>query len=249
MGLILEKLLQRTASEILSYADLLFMKFTSFCFIVIVNLLLAQANAGASYQLLPEDEGTRDLEFVDFRSQLLEVVLSQEPEVLVTMVDQQVFNGLREKRGIKHFVEKWEPESIDTELWTTLRQILTMGGGFVRSEKGVEFCAPYVFSHFPDELDIFAHGAVIGDDVLLKSEPSTSSETKKTLSYDLIKVLDWVSIQDKSGSDTNWLKVTTLKGDQGYVNRQLVRSPSDYSVCFLKTKKNGWKLNSLLTSE
>ncbi|MDH3326850.1 MAG: hypothetical protein OEM38_09065 [Gammaproteobacteria bacterium] len=206
-------------------------------------------SADDSYQLLPVDEGVRDQEFVNFRSELLAVVLAREPEVFVTMMDQQILNGLHEPRGMKQFLKKWEPDSIDSELWATLEHILTMGGGFVRSEKGVEFCAPYVFSHFPDNLDIFAYGAVIGGDVALKAEPSASSATQKYLSYDLLTVLDWVSTQDESGSGESWLKVTTLKGDKGYVDRQLVRSPSDYSVCFLKTDNRGWKINSLLTRE
>ena len=225
------------------------MKLITLYTIFVFNLILSPAIASDAYQLLPVDEGGRDLEFADFRSKLLQVVLAKEPEVLVTMIHQRVFNGIREKRGMKHFVRKWEPESVDSEIWSTLQQILTMGGGFVRSEIGVEFCAPYVFSHFPDNLDIFAHGAVIGEQVPLKKEPSDNAKTKKQLSHDLIKVLDWVSISDKSGTGVNWLKVTTLKGDKGYVNRQLVRSPSDYSACFLKTKKHGWILSSLLTSE
>ena len=225
------------------------MKFNIVFPILLINLFLSSAIAGNSHQLFPEDEADRDLEFSEFRAQMIEAVRAREPEVFVTMVDQQIFNDLHKKRGMNEFLKKWEPESIDSELWVTLEHILTMGGGFIRSEKGVEFCAPYVFSHFPDDLDIFAHGAVIAEKVPLKTEPSVSSVTRRELSYDLLQVLDWVSIQDKSGGAENWLKVTTMKGENGYVNRLYVRSPSDYSACFLKTKSHGWKLNSLLTSE
>ena len=225
------------------------MKFTGLFSILLINLVFSLAFAGNSMQLFPADEAERDQELVAFRVKMLEAVRAKEPEVFVTMVDQRVINGLHEKRGMKQFVKKWEPQSIDTELWSTMEQILTMGGGFVRSEKGVEFCAPYVFSHFPDNLDIYAHAAIIKKNVPLKTEPSVRSTTRKMLSYDIIKVLDWVSIADKSGSKDNWLKVTTLGGDKGYVIRRFVRSPSDYSACFLKTKNKGWKLHSLLTAE
>jgi len=225
------------------------MKLKSILLIVLINLSFSQAVVADGHQLLPADEANRDLAFMDFRAKMLSAVRNKEPEAFVTMLDQRIFNGLREKRGMKQFVKKWTPQSNDTELWTTMEQILTMGGGFIRSERGVEFCAPYVFSHFPDDLDIFAHGAVIGDKVPLKMKPSVSAPTSRQLSYDLINVLDWVSIADKSGAKDNWLKVTTMKGEKGYVNRLFVRSPSDYSACFVQTKKNGWKLNSLLTSE
>jgi len=225
------------------------MKFTGLFFILLINLMLSRAIAADIYQLLPADEAMRDLEFVEFRTKLIEAVKAKEPEVFVTMIDQRIFNGLKARRGMKAFVNKWEPESIDTELWSTMEQILSMGGGFVRSERGVEFCAPYVFSHFPDDLDIFAHAAVIADQVPLKQDASVSAKTISALSYDFLSVLDWVSIADKSGSADNWLKVTTLKGEKGFVNRKYVRSPSDYSACFVKTKNSSWKLNSLLTSE
>ena len=230
------------------------MKFNLSLIIICLYLLscsvaVVATESDNAYQLLPADEAHRDLEFTDFRAQMIAAVLNKEPEVFVTLIDQRIFNGLKAKRGMKAFLNKWEPDSIDSELWTTLEQILTMGGGFVRSEKGVEFCAPYVFTHFPDDLDIFAHGAVIVDNIALKTEPSVTSVTRRELSYGLLKVLDWVSIQDKSGEGVNWLKVTTMKGENGYVDRRYVRSPSDYSACFLKTKRNGWRLNSLLTSE
>lgn len=230
-------------------ADLVNMKLNVTLLVIFVNLVFLPVMAGGAYQLLPADEANRDLEFVEFRARMIEAVENKEPEVLVTMIAPRVFNGLNEKRGMKRFLEKWEPESVDSELWSTLKPILTMGGGFVRSEKGVEFCAPYVFSHFPDDMDIFAHGAVISENVALKKEPSVKSKTLRSLSYDLVQVQDWVSTQDKANEAVNWIKVVTMKGDAGYVNRRFVRSPSDYSACFLKTKRRGWKLNSLLSGE
>ncbi len=225
------------------------MKLNLIIVIICTNLFFSSVVAGSAHQLLPVDEAGRDLEFIDFRSKMLLAVQNKEPEVFVTLLDQRIFNGLHDKRGMKRFLEKWEPDSIDSELWATMEQILTMGGGFVRSERGVEFCAPYIFSHFPDGLDIFVHGAVVADRVALKKSPADSAKTTRELSYDLIQVLDWVSIPDKEKEGGSWLKVITAKGDKGYVNRRFIRSPSDYSACFLKTKKHGWKLNSLLTSE
>lgn len=225
------------------------MKMSLFALILISILLSNHTFASAPQFLPPVDEGIRDLEFMAFRSKLLEAVARKEPEAFVTMVNPRIFNGLAAKRGMKQFMNLWEPESINSEIWITLEPILKMGGAFIRSERGVEFCAPYVFTHFPDELDIFAHGAVIKENISLKLKPSISSRTVKKLSYDLIQVLDWVSIADTSGAGHQWLKVTTMTGEQGYIDKHNVRSPSDYSACFVKTKHTGWKLDSLLSIE
>lgn len=223
------------------------MKASKLSYIIVAALLFS--NAFGSTQLLPVDEGTRDLEFMAFRSKLLEAVTRKEPESFVTMINPRIFNGLQTKRGMKQFMKIWEPESIDSQVWITLEPILKMGGGFIRSERGVEFCAPYTFSHFPDDLNIYAHGVVINDDVPLKASPTVSANTIKKLSFDLIQVIDWISIDDASGGTPSWLRVTTMTGDKGYVDRHFVRSPSDYSACFVRTKYTGWKLDSLLINE
>jgi len=232
-----------------TFADLKSMKINFPVFSILACFLLVSTVSAEQYKLLPADESDRDLEFVEFKQQMLEAARNREPEVFVTLLSPRIFNGLNQKRGMKQFLKIWEPDSIDSELWETIEVILEMGGGFIRSEKGVEFCAPYVFSHFPSELDIYAHGVVTTENIPLKSEPSLSSDTKKMLSYDILQVLDWVSIQDKSGGAVNWLKITTMQGDSGYINREHIRSPSDYSACFLKKKNKDWKLNALLTSE
>ena len=179
----------------------------------------------------------------------LQSVRYHEPETFLAMVDENVSISLS-KHGMRDFVKKWQPESSDTELWAVMESILTMGGGFIRSERGVEFCAPYVFTHFPEELDIYGYGAVIKQNVPLKTDSAITSQTVSNLSYDLVKVEDWRSVADKTnGSATRWIKVRTLNGKTGFVDKQFVRSPTDYSACFLYTLNKGWKMISLIVNE
>ena len=205
--------------------------------------------AEESNRLLPVDEADRDLSFVEFRNQMLKVIDQKEPEVLVTMLDQNIWLG-RKKSGMQNFVKMWQPEAIDSELWSVLGTVLRMGGTFVRSERGVRFCAPYVYTTFPDSLDPFGHGAVIKERSVLKSGPSRTSRTITSLSFDLVKVRDWRSVSDAAGEQLGkWIKVASLSGQEGYVEKSDVRSPTDYAACFLHTPDEGWRLDSFMNNE
>ncbi len=200
-------------------------------------------------KLLPVDHAERDLSFYEFRQKMLQAIDQKEPEILMNMLDQRIWVD-HKKRGMKHFLKLWQPESADTELWSVLGAVLNMGGTFVRSELGVQFCAPYVYTTFPDSLDPFGYGAVIKKRTVLKAGSSRSSRTISTLSYDLVKVHDWRSVSDSDGEHiSNWIKVTSLNGQEGYVDKSDVRSPTDYAACFLYTNNKGWKLNSLMNNE
>lgn len=215
-----------------------------FGFIVFVSF---DSIAENQQRLLPVDEAERDLSFVDFRQQLKTTVKNRDPEEFVKFVSQQV-SGTGGKRGMRNFVKFWKPEANDSELWPIMENILDLGGGFVRSEQGVTFCAPYVFTNFPDDLDIYGHGAIIADKVPLKSAPTHTAPNVALLSYNLLKVEDWRSVVEKSSNQmTSWIKVSTMDGQKGYVNKKMVRSPTDYSACFLFTPKTGWKIISLVS--
>jgi len=214
-------------------------------------LMLGSFNSIAEkkQQLLPVDEAERDLSFVEFRQQLQTIIKNRDPEGFVKFVSQQV-SGSDGERGMGNFVKSWKPEAIDSELWPTMEGILNLGGGFVRSERGVTFCAPYVFTNFPDDLDIYGHGAIIADKVPLKSAPIHTAQNVAILSYDLLKVEDWRSVAEKSSNQIiSWIKVSTMDGRKGYVDKKFVRSPTDYSACFLFTAKTGWKMTSLISGE
>jgi len=201
-------------------------------------------------KLLPVDEAERDLSLLEFRTKMLQAIERKEPEVFVTMLDQKIWAS-RKKRGMKNFIEMWQPDSIDSELWSELGTVLRMGGSFVRSERGVRFCSPYVYTTFPDSLDPFGHGAIIKERAVMKSDASSSSRTITSLSYDLVKVHDWRSKTDPMGERFgNWIKVSSLlSGNEGYVDKANVRSPTDYTACFLFTTKRGWKLESFMNNE
>lgn len=217
--------------------------------IAIVGLLISFKLSGEELQLIPEDEAERDVSLMEFRQKVMEIIRGKDAEGLQYVLDDRVSTSSNKRSTKQKFNSIWKPEAIDSELWHTLDTILNMGGGFVRSERGVKFCAPYIFTNFPVELDIYGHGAVIQENVELKAAASRKSQTLTQLSYNVVKVEDWRSVVDATGGNTRWLKVRTLAGKEGYVDKRTIRSPSDYSVCFLNRPTEGWKIISLIGNE
>lgn len=201
-------------------------------------------------QLMPYDEAERDQSLLAFRARMIQVVAFKEPERLIEMIDPKINIGLDLPSGPRAFVEFWRPEAIDSEIWEVLGPILQFGGGFVRSENGVMFCAPYVFVNFPAELDIWSHGVITQENIDLKQLPTTASPTLVSLNYHIVQVDDWNEINDGSGTEAfRWVKIITMGGEEGYVQRQYIRSPSDYSACFIQRKNKTWKLSSLASKD
>ena len=193
------------------------------------------------------DEADRDDSFVEYRNALSQSVKFREPEQFVTLVNIRVLGGYDTGQGMQEFAQAWRIDAIDSPLWPTMEQILALGGGFVRSNKGAQFCAPYVFTDFPETLDPRTHGVVVSDNASLMDEPSFTANVIGSLAYDLVKVDDWkgVSVQTPSGATENWVQIKSLKGPQGWLSRKEVRSPLDPHACFVLSGGK-WSMISLV---
>jgi len=236
--------------------------FLLFCFAsslfswVNVSAADGQPDSSKALSSLPfNDEGARDNSFFAYRQALMESVKFREPERFVTMVDIGVLGGHNTLGGMQDFAAKWRIDAIDSPLWSTMDSLLSLGGGFVRSNKGVQFCAPYVFVDFPDELDLRAHGVVIAEQARLMDEPAFNASVLASLDHDLVRVHDWkgMKVTNQNGEKETWVEVTSLKGPVGWLPRSEVRSPLDPHACFLLRGEkwsmvslvNGWEAVSL----
>jgi hypothetical protein len=137
----------------------------------------------------------------------------------------------------------WKPETPDSDLWEVLRFLLTHGGAF---SKDGTFVAPYIFSSFPerppDDDESYRYGAVIEDNVILRSKPDAKASGVATLSYHVVKQLD------EDGLPMGWMKVANTDGTAGYIPDSLYRNVIDYRTIF--EKKNGaWRMTMLLAGD
>jgi len=208
--------------------------------LVLLGTVLA---APVPNRLPPVDEAWRDPTLVVFRQQLQEVVRARDDAALMRLLYSRIENGLEAEHGVRAFRRRWQLDDGGEALWPVLERLLSLGGGFVRSSRGVQFCAPYAFVGFPPQLDARAHGVAVGEAVELRRAPRGDAALLRRLSHHLLRVDDWGGVRDAGGQ--LWLEVRTLDGSHGYVRREQVLAPGDYHACFLAMSP-GWRVISLL---
>jgi len=121
-----------------------------------------------------------------------------------------------------------------------LLKILRMGGTFEgKLGSRVRFCAPYVYSTYPELSSIpdkligeVKPFVIVGKGVSLRRLPHSAAPIVATLSYTLVRYLG--DVTPHVGLKPLWIRVETADGRQGYVARVYARSPDDFHVCFEK---------------
>lgn len=160
---------------------------------------------------------------------------------MLSILDRNVRSGLDEQRGIEQFRQQWGIDDDDSPLWRQLPTALFLGGAFMKFDKRpTEFCAPYISVKWPEGIDAVGGGAIITKEALLKSMPSSESETLATLSYDIVQVIDWEVADRSPDTRQKWVKIR-LNGVEAYVPEEQIRSPVEHTACFIKTAGD-WRL-------
>jgi hypothetical protein len=194
-------------------------------------------------RLDPVDEAPLDPSFLKFREDLLRAVDRRDAAYVVSVLDPSIKNSFGGNDGIAEFRQMWKPEKPDSEVWETLRSVLTHGGTF----RDDFFTAPYVFSSFPsdisgDALEGYRLGAVLEDNVPFRSKPDQNAPAAVRLSYHIVKTVD------EPGLPAGWIKVATTDGTPGYIPASTYRNVIDYRASF--TKRNGaWRMIMLLAGD
>jgi hypothetical protein len=207
-------------------------------------------------KLLPTDDASQDPFFAEFRNQLLKAARNHDVNFVISILDPNVKNGSDTERGITQFKNQWQLDQRDSRLWEVLTTILAMGGSFRANDGAREFCAPYVtskwpavVSQLPQRADPLDYQVITDNEVAMKSQPNSSATTLAVLSYDVVKVSSAsVATTPSSGNSSNWMKITTLAGQDGYVPDKYVRSATDYHACFKKVDAK-WFMNELAALE
>ncbi|MFB6260984.1 MAG: hypothetical protein ABEJ96_08730, partial [Thiohalorhabdaceae bacterium] len=121
--------------------------------------------------LAPVDEAAQRPDFLEFRQRLQEVVAQREGKALLDLVSARIQVGFGPGgQGREAFIDQWRPSAPDSPLWDELGRILGLGGEFIDGGNTV-FCAPYVYTAFPDELDPLHYQVVIKEDALARAAP------------------------------------------------------------------------------
>lgn len=219
----------------------------------IASFLIVLALAGVAHaqatRLVPVDQAAQDPSFVQFRKQLIEAARRHDARFALSIVDPKIKNGFGGNDGIAEFRKFWRPESRDSRLFDVLLDMLALGGTFSTKAGHREFCAPYVFSTFPQDVDAFENVAVIFDGAPLKAAPKATADMVAHLSYDILEVNPRLSVpvNGRSGKYA-WYFVKRADGRKGFVEARYVRSPIDYRAYF--SKQGGrWMMRVLVAGD
>ncbi len=196
---------------------------------------------GQERKLEPVDEAGKDSSWNGFRKRLLAALEKRDTKYVLGVLAQNVRNGSDAPRGIAEFRKQWELDANDSAFWSELTSALSLGSAWLAREKQRrELCAPYVLAKWPEDVEPTRHGVIVAHEALVKSEPTSSSETLATLSYHIVLVPDWEVNDRDTGSKQKWVRIRVQDKD-GYVPEEQIRSPVEHAACFVRTE-NGWRL-------
>ncbi len=213
---------------------------------LIALALGALGSAGVAAQDLrfgPIEEAADDREWQSYKQRLLVALDEKNRKALLSAIDPNVDNGPDQTAGIEEFRRRWDFDDEKSPMWRELAKAVSLGGAFVKDEKGRRrYCTPYVAAKWPTDFDPFRFGAIVTDDVLVKTEPSSGARTLARLGYELVIVEDWEVADTTPGFPQKWTRVRVQAGS-GFVPEEHIRSPIEHMACFAAQAGN-WRLVS-----
>jgi hypothetical protein len=204
--------------------------------------LVLPLGAGAQERRLePVDEAAKDASWASFKKRLVAAIEKRDRKFILGILDKNVRTGLEGGRGASEFRKLWELDSEASPLWHELRAVMALPAAWHRPDKGrAELCVPYVAVRWPQDMDAFKGGAIIANDVPVKSTPTANADTVATLSYNMVEVADWEVDDRDAASKQKWVRIW-LKSGIGFVPEEQIRSPVEHTACFVKGE-TAWRL-------
>lgn len=195
-------------------------------------LALASASHAQSIAFGPVDEAANDAGWQKYKSRLMTALDARDRTGLLGAIHPEIDNGPDQIRGVEEFQRRWSLDDEKSPVWRELTKAVGLGGAFVKTEGGESrYCTPYVAAKWNTDFDPFRFGAIILDEVLVKSEPSSGARTIARLSYELVPVEDWEVADTTPGFPQKWTKIR-IQDSSGYIPEEQIRSPIEHMACF-----------------
>jgi len=199
--------------------------------------------AAQEVKLYPVDEAAKDASFKRFRDRLIVALKRRDRKFLLSILHPKIQNIFDGQNDIKEFVARWKLNSPDSRVWTELLTVLLLGGSFDHDKGQKIFIAPYVTSRWdslenrlPQVADAFTHSAIIAARVPIYSKPDAASPAVTFLSYDVVEVDNERRIWEGDSEELLWARIKTLKGQEGYVQGDKIRSAAGWRAYFKKIR-------------
>lgn len=207
-------------------------------------------------KLYPKDETLQDKGLSAFEVRLRSVIIENDSTSLINLLDEDILNGFGGSGGVEEFRQYWSLPEGAMKLWSTLTELLDLGGTINRDPDSGEIVGatwPYTFTRFPDHLDAYNYRVVTGNGVALRKRPSINSKIIDRLSYDILEFDYELTYENEANpfegdfESVEWIALK-YKGQIGYMSAQYVRSPIDYRMSVFKTDK-GWRITMLIAGD
>jgi hypothetical protein len=206
----------------------------------------AEQKIDSPRKLYPVDESHLDPSFEEFKSALLRAVEDNDRRVLRKSLAPRVVMDFEGPSSAEEAFSLFEAD--EGKLWRELRRTLLLGA----TRSGSRFCAPYVRTRFPEELDPFEFLVITGSNVAVRTEPNRTAPVLETLSYDIVEEgpqgFRQFAPEQIEGETHAWRQIKTPSGKIGYVYGKYVRHPLDYRACFEKINDD-WRIVSMVAGD
>jgi hypothetical protein len=171
----------------------------------------------------PADDGAKEPAFAEFSQHLLDAIERADMKAIWTVTSSDVLATLGGKKGVPALRRAWGIDRSPKAFLSELRRVLRLGGRFVDRE----FVAPYVYSDYSDDLSLISsYAAVLQQNAPIHSKPSTDSPIIARSTYELLRY--------DVAVNGPWVRVRIPGGGEGYMEKHLVRSPSDTHAIFMR---------------
>ena len=222
--------------------------------VAVIVTLRSVPTAAQVAKMYPIDEAAQDPEFFAFRARLLVALQQKDVTYLYGILASNILNSFGGEAGIDEFKATWKAEEPTSKIWSTLTEILALGGQFRPPDEWSEgartFVAPYTFSLRPNAGENpFLYGVVVGRGVRVRQEPTATSAVLANLSFDVIRVTDWAPRSKPEDQRANsWVAVELADGRTGFIASEFVRSRNDYRAIFIN-RSGRWMLRVLVAGD
>ncbi len=124
----------------------------------------AVARAEGPRSFPPMDEASRDSALVTLLDSMRAAAAAKDYQALESMMLPDFRAEFDGAKGPAGFHRHWAPQSHASPVWEILARLLPLGGAFYSNTL---FAMPYVYTHFPIDLDLLSHVVVVKEKAAL----------------------------------------------------------------------------------
>ncbi|PFZ50124.1 SH3 domain-containing protein [Bacillus sp. N5-665] len=188
----------------------------------------------SSTQIKPKtkDESAQDPTLKQFMNELYQSTNSKnENDLYRALNDEVLFKGKSYKKDELKF---------DEDIFHELQVALTMGGEFANDTKKVyKVPSGLTESNEPKQAH-YIYATVTGNKTEILAEPKRESQVLYEVSNEMVKA--WIP---EKVQNNGYIKVSTISGNTGYVQKEYVLTDIKYSFMFEKDHEGKWKIMNI----